>query len=306
MKRILLPRKFGRVDLQQHDEYQYLHLIGDILQDGVMETGRNGNAKTIIGSAMHFSLENNTIPLLTTKKVAWKTCAKELFWFISGKTNNEILQKQNVGIWNGNASREYLDDIGLYERAENDLGPVYGHQWRHFNAPYETCNDDYTGKGDDQLEYIINCLKNVHTRNSRRLVMSAWNPCQINEMALPPCHILVQFNVTHGNKLSCSMYQRSGDVGLGVPFNIASYSLLTHIIAHHCGLIASDFYYHLGNCHIYDDHLDVLKEQMKRVPFPFPTINIKSIKENIEDYSLEDIEINDYISHEKIKMEMRA
>jgi len=306
MKRILLPRKFGRVDLQQHDEYQYLHLIGDILQDGVMETGRNGNAKTIIGSAMHFSLENNTIPLLTTKKVAWKTCAKELFWFISGKTNNEILQKQNVGIWNGNASREYLDDIGLYERAENDLGPVYGHQWRHFNAPYGTCNDDYTGKGDDQLEYIINCLKNVHTRNSRRLVMSAWNPCQLNEMALPPCHILVQFNVTHGNKLSCSMYQRSGDVGLGVPFNIASYSLLTHLIAHHCGLIASDFYYHLGNCHIYDNHLDVLKEQTKRIPFPFPKINIKSIKEKIEDYSLEDIEINDYISHEKIKMEMRA
>jgi thymidylate synthase len=306
MKRILLPRKFGRIDLQQHDEYQYLHLIGDILQDGVMETGRNGNAKTIIGSAMHFSLENNTIPLLTTKKVAWKTCAKELFWFISGKTNNEILQKQNVGIWNGNASREYLDDIGLYERAENDLGPVYGHQWRHFNAPYGTCNDDYIGKGSDQLDYIINCLKNVATRNSRRLVMSAWNPCQINEMALPPCHILVQFNVTDGNKLSCSMYQRSGDVGLGVPFNIASYSLLTHLIAHHCGLIATDFYYHLGNCHIYDDHLDVLKEQMERIPFPFPTINIKSIKANIEDYSLEDIEINDYISHEKIKMEMRA
>jgi len=306
MKRILLPRKFGRVDLQQHDEYQYLHLIGDILEDGVMETGRNGNAKTIIGSAMHFSLENNTIPLLTTKKVAWKTCAKELFWFISGKTNNEILQKQNVGIWNGNASREYLDDIGLYERAENDLGPVYGHQWRHFNAPYGTCNDDYTGKGEDQLEYIINCLKNVHTRNSRRLVMSAWNPCQINEMALPPCHILVQFNVTDGNKLSCSMYQRSGDVGLGVPFNIASYSLLTHLIAHHCGLIASDFYYHLGNCHIYDDHLDVLKEQILRIPFPFPTIKIKTIKEKIEDYSIEDIEINDYNSHEKIKMEMRA
>ena len=306
MKRILLMRKFGRIDLQQHDEYQYLHLIGDILNDGVMEYGRNGNAKTIIGSAMHFSLENNTIPLLTTKKVAWKTCAKELFWFISGKTNNEILQKQNVGIWNGNASREYLDEIGLYERAENDLGPIYGHQWRHFNAPYGTCNDDYAGKGHDQLDYIINCLKNVHTRNSRRLVMSAWNPCQINEMALPPCHILAQFNVINGNKLSCSMYQRSGDVGLGIPFNIASYSLLTHIIAKHCGLIATDFYYHLGNCHIYDDHLDALKEQMERIPFPFPTINIKSIKENINDYSLEDIEINDYISHEKIKMEMRA
>lgn len=306
LKRVLSKNKNGKYDSTPHDEYQYLHLIDDILLDGVMEYGRNGNAKTVVGSAMHFSLENNTIPLLTTKKVAWKTCTKELFWFISGKTDNKILQEQNVGIWNGNASREYLDNIGLYDRAENDLGPVYGHQWRHFNAPYDTCNDDYTGKGEDQLDYIISCLKNPHTRNSRRLVMSAWNPCQLKEMALPPCHILAQFNVINGNQLSCSLYQRSGDVGLGVPFNIASYSMLTHLIANHCGLVATDFYYHLGNCHIYDDHLEILKEQLTKIPYPFPTIKIKTIKENIEDYSLEDIEINNYISHEKLKMEMRT
>jgi thymidylate synthase len=306
LRRTLELNKYGPTREHKHDEYQYMNLIRDILDEGKMEYGRNGNAKTVIGSAMHFDLTNNRIPILTTKKVAWKTCAKELFWFISGKTDNALLQKQNVGIWNGNASRDYLDAIGLYERAENDLGPVYGHQWRHFNAPYGTCHDDYTGKGDDQLEYIITCLKNVHTRNSRRLVMSAWNPCQINEMALPPCHILVQFNVTDGDKLSCSMYQRSGDVGLGVPFNIASYSLLTHLIAHHCGLVASDFYYHLGNCHIYDDHLDVLEKQIQRTPFDFPTINIKNIKEKLEDYSLDDIEISNYSSHENIKMEMRA
>jgi thymidylate synthase len=306
LKRVLSKNKSGKYGSTPHDEYQYLHLIDDILLDGVMEYGRNGNAKTVVGSAMHFSLENNTIPLLTTKKVAWKTCTKELFWFISGKTDNKILQEQNVGIWNGNASREYLDNIGLYDRAENDLGPVYGHQWRHFNAPYDTCNDDYTGKGEDQLDYIISCLKNPHTRNSRRLVMSAWNPCQLKEMALPPCHILAQFNVINGNQLSCSLYQRSGDVGLGVPFNIASYSMLTHLIANHCGLVATDFYYHLGNCHIYDDHLEILKEQLTKIPYPFPTIKIKTIKENIEDYSLEDIEINNYISHEKLKMEMRT
>ena len=306
LRRTLESNKYGPTREHKHDEYQYMNLIRDILDEGKMEYGRNGNAKTVIGSAMHFDLTNNRIPILTTKKVAWKTCAKELFWFISGKTDNALLQKQNVGIWNGNASRDYLDAIGLYERAENDLGPVYGHQWRHFNAPYGTCHDDYTGKGDDQLEYIITCLKNVHTRNSRRLVMSAWNPCQINEMALPPCHILVQFNVTDGDKLSCSMYQRSGDVGLGVPFNIASYSLLTHLIAHHCGLVASDFYYHLGNCHIYDDHLDVLEKQIQRTPFDFPTITIKNIKEKLEDYSLDDIEISNYSSHENIKMEMRA
>ena len=306
LKRVLSKNKSGKYGSTPHDEYQYLHLIDDILLYGVMEYGRNGNAKTVVGSAMHFSLENNTIPFLTTKKVAWKTCTKELFWFISGKTDNRILQEQNVGIWNGNASREYLDNIGLYDRAENDLGPVYGHQWRHFNAPYDTCNDDYTGKGEDQLDYIISCLKNPHTRNSRRLVMSAWNPCQLKEMALPPCHILAQFNVINGNQLSCSLYQRSGDVGLGVPFNIASYSMLTHLIANHCGLVATDFYYHLGNCHIYDDHLKILKEQLTKIPYPFPTIKIKTIKENIEDYSLEDIEINNYISHEKLKMEMRT
>jgi thymidylate synthase len=124
-------------------------------------------------------------------------------------------------------------------------------------------------------------------------------------MALPPCHILAQFNVMDGNKLSCSLYQRSGDVGLGVPFNIASYSLLTHLIAKHCGLIATDFYYHLGNCHIYDDHENQLTEQIQRTPFAFPTINIKNIKEKLDDYSLDDIEIFDYVSYENIKMEMR-
>jgi thymidylate synthase len=290
---------------EKHDENQYLHLIEDILTEGVMELGRNGYAKTVVGSAMHFSLADGILPLLTTKKVAWKTCVKELFWFISGSTDNAILQEQNVTIWNDNASREYLDDIGLYSRAENDLGPVYGHQWRYFNAPYGTCKDSYTGKGTDQLGYIISCLKNPHTRNSRRLIMSAWNPEQLREMALPPCHVLVQFNVTDGDKLSCSLYQRSGDVGLGVPFNIASYSFLTHLIAHHCGLKATDFYYHLGNCHIYDDHIEALTEQITRVPFPFPTIKINSLKESIEDYSLADIEIFNYTSHGIIKMEMR-
>lgn len=288
-----------------HDEYQYIQLIEDILKYGTMENGRNGITKTVIGSSMHFSLKDNTLPLLTTKSVAWKTCFKELFWFIKGQTDNNILKEQNVSIWNGNASRDFLDEQGLYHLRENDLGPIYGHQWRHFNAPYTTCDADYSGKGVDQLEYIISTLKNSETRTSRRLVMSAWNPNQLNEMVLPPCHILSQFNVIDGNKLTCSLYQRSGDVGLGVPFNIASYSFLTHLIAKHCGLIATDFYYHLGNSHIYDDHLSVLEEQIKNKPFTFPKINIKYVRTNIEEYSLDDIEIIDYISHGKIKMEMR-
>jgi len=288
------------------EEQQYLDLINDILTEGTMESGRNGNTKCIFGAAMHFSLENGKIPILTTKRVAWKTCLKELLWFIKGDTNNDHLQADGVTIWNGNASREFLDSRGLTHLRENDLGPVYGHQWRHFNAKYTNCDDNYEGKGVDQLEYIIKCLKDPQQRTSRRMVMSAWNPCQLDEMALPPCHVMVQFNVTCGNKLSCCMFQRSSDVALGVPFNIASYSFLTHILAKHCDLEAYEFCYFMGNCHIYDSHLSTIKEQLTRTPYEFPTVTIKTKKENINDYVLDDFEIRDYKYHEVIKMKMVA
>ncbi len=289
----------------RHEEYQYLNLIKHIVTKGTMENGRNGNALTVFGGAMHFDLNDGKIPLLTTKKVAWKTCLKELFWFIKGDTNNEHLQEENVKIWNANASRDFLDSRGLQHLRENDLGPVYGHQWRNFNAKYSNCDEDYSGKGVDQLQYIINGLKNPETRNSRRLIMSAWNPCQIDEMALPPCHVMAQFNVCGGNRLSCALYQRSGDVGLGVPFNIASYSFLTHIIAKHCGLVADQFVYYLGNCHIYDNHIEKLKEQSERKPLPFPTLEIVRKHEKIEDYEMNDFVLRDYNSHKPIKMDMR-
>ena len=289
-----------------HYENQYLQLIRDIIEEGSMETGRNGKTCVVVGSSMYFSLENNVIPLLTTKKVAWKTCLRELIWFVRGQTNNKILTDQKCNIWKGNASREFLDSRGLSHLREDDLGPVYGHQWRHFNAKYTTCDEDYSGKGVDQLQNIIDLLKNPETRSSRRMVMSAWNPEQLDEMALPPCHILLQFNVTRGNKLSCSMYQRSGDVGLGVPFNIASYSFLTYMIAKHCDLEPYEFVYHIGNAHIYDDHIETLKEQVERNPLPFPTLKIKEKKEKIEDYNLEDFELSDYVFHEPLKMKMRV
>ena len=289
-----------------HYENQYLQLIRDIIEEGSMETGRNGKTCVVVGSSMYFSLENNVIPLLTTKKVAWKTCLRELLWFVRGQTNNKILTDQKCNIWKGNASREFLDSRGLTHLREDDLGPVYGHQWRHFNAKYTTCDEDYSGKGVDQLQNIIDLLKNPETRSSRRMVMSAWNPEQLDEMALPPCHILLQFNVTRGNKLSCSMYQRSGDVGLGVPFNIASYSFLTYMIAKHCDLEPYEFVYHIGNAHIYDDHIETLKEQVERTPLPFPTLKIKEKKEKIEDYNLEDFELSDYVFHEPLKMKMRV
>ena len=291
----------------QHPEHQYLRLIKDILQKGFTENTRNGITKSIFGYNMRFSLLDGELPLLTTKKVAWKTCFHELIWFINGSTDNSLLNKKNVHIWDDNSTREFLDGRGLVKNEVNDLGPVYGHQWRHFNAQYENCNTDYSGKGVDQLQNIIDELKDPKKRNSRRLVMSAWNPCQINEMALPPCHVLIQFNVHEDKYLSCALYQRSGDVGLGVPFNIASYSFLTHIIAKHCGLIPYEFVYILGNAHIYEEHIDMLKEQILRQPFPFPKLNIKNIHKNINNYDLNDIEwTSDYKHHDVIKMKMKA
>jgi thymidylate synthase len=295
------------MSFSQSEEVQYIQLIQSILEKGSDELTRNGEVRSIFGYFMRFSLKDGTLPLLTTKNTAWKACFKELMWFIGGKTDNQLLIDQNVHIWDANGNRAFLDSRGLSHLAENDLGPVYGHQWRHFNAPYETCHTDYTGKGIDQLANIIGALKDPAQRSSRRLVMSAWNPCQLDEMALPPCHILAQFNVREGKYLSCSLYQRSGDVGLGVPFNIASYSFLTHILATHCGLIAEEFIYCLGNAHIYKDHINALQEQIFREPYEFPKINIHTVRENIEDYVIDDITwITAYKHHPAIKMSMIA
>ena len=291
------------------EEQQYLDLIRNILDNGTWETGRNGKTKSIFGHSMRFSLANGKIPILTTKKTAWKTCLKELLWFIRGETDNKLLQAQGVHIWDGNSSREFLDSRGLHANPEGILGPIYGKQWRHFNAPY----DNQTGSllnnnvsGVDQLQQIIDQLKDPEQRFGRRLIMTAWNPCQLDEMALPPCHIMCQFNVHDGNKLSCAMYQRSNDEACGTSFNIASYSFLTHLLAKHCGLEAYEFVYFKGNCHIYEDHIEGMKTQIERKPFPFPTLNIKEVKENINDYQVEDFVVTGYQHHDPIKFQMVA
>lgn len=290
-----------------HQEHQYLQLIRDVLERGTMEEGRNGRTKSLFGYSMRYSLKDGTIPLLTTKRVAWKTCFNELIWFINGHTDNKKLTDKKVNIWNANASREFLDSRGLHNNEVDDLGPVYGHQWRHFNAEYKDCHTDYSDKGVDQLQYIIDALKNPETRTSRRLVLSAWNPCQIDQMALPPCHVLMQFYVRENNYLSCSLYQRSGDIGLGVPFNIASYSFLTHIIAKHCGLVADEFVHFIGNAHIYENHIETLTTQLEREPMQFPRIDIINTHENINDYSIDDLKwLEEYKHHATLKMDMSA
>lgn len=295
--------------MEQHEELQYLNLIKNILEDGYLEEGRNGNTKSIFGGSMRFSLKNGKIPILTTKKLAWKTCLKELLWFIRGETDNKLLQAQNVHIWDGNASKEFKKGVGLEHYPEGILGTIYGYQWRHFNAPYDVTTGnvlDENKPGIDQLQYIVEQLKNPETRNNRRLIMTAWNPCQLNKMVLPPCHVMCQFNVHDGNKLSCAMYQRSVDVPIGSPFNIASYAFLTHLLAKHCGLIADEFIYFMGNCHIYEQHLESIKEQLEREPFEFPSLEIGKKRENVNDYVVDDFQIIDYKSHEAIKMKMVA
>jgi len=288
-------------------EKQYLRLVKKIIDYGYPEKGRNGNTIALIGEKMKFSLRGNKIPFITTKKLAWKSCLKELLWFVSGDTSNETLQKQNVKIWNGNASREFLDSRGLIHLPENDLGPVYGHQWRFYNAKYFNSNTNYSGKGIDQLQNVIDGINYSKETgiSSRRLIINAWNPEQINEMALPPCHVISQYFIQDGT-LTCVLYQRSGDVGLGIPFNIASYGFLTHLLAKHCGLKARELVHFVGNAHIYDNHIESLREQILRVPKESPTIEIKEKKQNIDDYVFKDFLIQNYEYHNEIKMDMRA
>ncbi|KAI8043471.1 thymidylate synthase [Drosophila gunungcola] len=285
------------------DEEQYLDLLRHIIANGERRTDRTEvGTLSVFGSQMRFNIRD-CFPLLTTKRVFFRAVAEELLWFVAGKTDAKLLQAKNVHIWDGNSTREFLDKLGHTERSVGDLGPVYGFQWRHFGAEYGTCDDDYTGKGIDQLRQVIDTIRN--NPSDRRIIMSAWNPPDIPKMALPPCHCLAQFYVSQTRgELSCQLYQRSADMGLGVPFNIASYALLTYMIAHVTGLKPGDFVHTMGDTHVYLNHVEPLKEQLERTPRPFPKLVIKRQVQDIEDFRFEDFEIVDYKPYPKIKMDM--
>ncbi|KAM7347901.1 thymidylate synthase [Cochliomyia hominivorax] len=288
-------------EIENKDEQQYLDLIERIINTGVDRGDRTGvGTLSIFGAQMRFDMRNS-FPLLTTKRVFWRAVAEELLWFIHGSTDAKILQDKNIHIWDGNSDRKFLDKLGFTEREEGDLGPVYGFQWRHFGAKYRTCHDDYTNEGVDQLKDVINTIRT--NPNDRRIIMSAWNPIDIPQMALPPCHCLAQFYVANG-ELSCQLYQRSADMGLGVPFNIASYALLTYMIAHITGLKPGDFIHTTGDTHVYKSHIEPLKVQLKRKPRSFPKLHIKRQVTDIEDFKFEDFEVVDYKPYPKIEMEM--
>lgn len=283
-------------------ELQYINLIKHILENGISKDDRTGiGTLSIFSYNMTFNLRES-FPLLTTKKVYWKGVVEELLWFISGSTDSNVLKEKGVRIWEGNSSREFLDSRGLSHYDQGDIGAGYGFQWRHFGAKYTNMYDSYEGQGVDQLKDVIYKIKN--TPDDRRIIMSAWNPTDLDKMALPPCHIFVQFWVdTNKKELHSQMYQRSCDVGLGVPFNIASYALLTCIIAKLCDLTPGDFHYCMGDTHIYKNHIDAMKLQITRDPYDFPKINIKDITD-IDNIKFNDIELIDYKYYENIKMNM--
>ena len=255
---------------------QYLDVLKDIMENGQDANNRTGiYARKVFGRQMRFDLSEG-FPLVTTKKTYLRAIIHELIWLLSGNTNIKYLHDNNVTIWD-----EWADENG-------DLGPVYGHQWRNFNS-----------QGIDQVKDVIERIKK--NPQDRRLIVCAWNPAQIEEMALPPCHAFFQFDVTPDGKLNCMLYQRSCDMFLGVPFNIASYSLLTMMIAQVCGLKPGEFVHTLGNAHIYSNHFDQVNLQLSREPYPLPKMKINPEVKDIDDFKFEDFELIDYQCHPTIK-----
>jgi len=284
-----------------HEEYKYLEAIDDIIRNGISMEDRTGvGTLSVFGKQMRFDLRKS-FPLLTTKRTFWRGVVEELLWFVRGDTNARHLSDKGVKIWDANGSREFLDKRGLGHREEMDLGPVYGFQWRHFGAKYVDMHTDYTGQGVDQLAECIRKIKEDPT--DRRILLSAWNPADLSEMALPPCHMFCQFYVANG-ELSCLMYQRSCDMGLGVPFNIASYALLTCMVAQVCGLKPGDFVHTLGNAHVYKNHVEPLRTQLERTPRPFPVLKVNPEVTDIDGFQASDFKLVGYDPHGKIAMDM--
>lgn len=309
-------------------EYEYLDLAQRILDEGSVKEDRTGTGtKSVFGHQMRFDLQKG-FPLLTTKRVYFKLIKSELLWFLKGDTNIKYLLEHNNHIWDEWAFERYvksddytgpdMSNFGLRSQEDEEfnqvyqkeketfnqrileddefsekhgtLGNVYGAQWR----TWPTTN----GGTIDQIQNVIDSIKN--NPDSRRHIVSAWNPEEVPDMALPPCHTLFQFYVQDG-KLSCQLYQRSADVFLGVPFNIASYALLTHLIAHETGLEVGDFVHTLGDAHLYLNHMDQIKEQLSREPFEFPTLELNKEKNSIFDFEIDDIQVKGYKPHKGIK-----
>ena len=295
---------------------QYLELLQDILDNGEIKDDRTGvGTYSVFGRHIRFDLRRG-FPAVTTKKLAWKACVGELLWFIEGSSSDrrlaEITHGESEGkitIWTPNALAPYWKHKAKFE---GDLGRVYGVQWRHWN---KYCTEKDMGaahKGGTRLavdkievDQLANLIKGLtEDPNGRRHILSAWNVSELDEMALPPCHVMSQFYVNKNRELSCHMYQRSVDVFLGLPFNISSYALLTHLLAHHCNLKVGELVISTGDTHIYKDHIQQVKEQLTREPYPLPTLMLNASKTNIFEMTMEDIHLENYQSDGPIKAPM--
>jgi thymidylate synthase len=274
---------------------QYLELLRTTLETGEIRRDRTGVGTIgIFGAQLRFDLAEE-FPLVTTKKVHLKSIIQELLWFIAGRTDNAWLNERGVSIWNEWATAEQCAKFG---REAGDLGPVYGHQWRNFGA---TLNGDgsYAKDGVDQLKELVEALKK--NPQGRRHLVTGWNPKEATSVALPPCHTLFQFHVSESGKLSCQLYQRSADLFLGVPFNIASYALLTHLIAQACGLKPGHFVHTFGDAHIYSNHVEQVKLQLSREPRALPTLKLNPDVKDLFAFKFEDIAVEGYDPHPAIK-----
>jgi thymidylate synthase len=291
----------------KHPETAYLNALQEILDTGEHRPDRTGvGTISKFGVQMRFDLQQG-FPAVTTKKLAWKSCVSELLWFIEGSGDENRLKEILHGerytdkktIWSDNATAPYWTSKRL-QRHAGDLGRVYGVQWRRWRAPLVRINKVVL-QNCDQLLTLIDGIKN--DPYSRRHIISAWNPGELDLMALPPCHMMAQFYVSNG-KLSCQMYQRSADMFLGVPFNIASYALFTHMIAQVCNLEVGELIIVLGDAHIYENHVDQVKEQLKRKPLPLATLQLNSNIKDITKFDMKDISLDGYESHDAIKAPM--
>ncbi|ADO67536.1 putative bifunctional dihydrofolate reductase/thymidylate synthase [Cafeteria roenbergensis virus] len=290
---------------QLKGEFKYLHLLSKILNEGEFRQTRNANTWSLFNQNLEFDMKDG-FPLLTTKKMFWKGIVEELLFFIRGHTNSKLLEEKGVNIWKGNTSKDFITKLGLpYE--EGDMGKIYGFNWRHFGADYINCNTNYTGKGFDQLVKIIEEIKT--NPSSRRILMSDFDPATSHQGVLYPCHSLVlQFYVRDEDILDVKMYQRSVDSFLGLPFNISSTSLLLHIISKLTNKTPGKVSLSLGDCHIYETHRDQVIRQLKRLPYNFPKLILPDFTslDQVENSTLENYVIENYLHHKGIKAEMIA
>ena len=293
--------------MSKHSEYSYLNALKQILEDGEDRPDRTGvGTKSIFGLQMRFDLAQG-FPAVTTKKLAWRACVSELLWFIEGSGDENRLKEilhgdrysEKKTIWSDNAKADYWTKKRL-QRHAGDLGRVYGVQWRRWRAPLVRINKVVLQNCDQLLSLIEGIKADPY---SRRHIITAWNPGELELMALPPCHMMSQFYVNNG-KLSCQMYQRSADIFLGVPFNIASYALFTHMIAQVCNLEVGELIITIGDAHIYSNHIEQVTEQLKRKPLPLPTLKLNPEIEVITDFDMTDVELVDYQCHEAIAAPM--